>query len=160
MKYCQLRINSVRAWYLLACVLWIALLTALGVTRYLRDTLFAWIAMLPLIVFVLAFASADQLETETEQVLMRYNTLTLGLVIVLPLLTWISDRFSGRGIQRKQYVAILVTALVFAMLALVDVWVPQRWMSLETHVRSSLQTMSLGLLIVALYLFYLYHPPA
>lgn len=160
MKYCELRIRSVRAWYLFASVLWIALLSALQVTRYLRDTLFAWIAMFPLIVFTIAFASAENLETETEQTLMKYNTLTLGLVIVLPLLTWISDRFSGKGIQRKQYVGILITALVFGMLALVDVWVPQRWMSLETHIRSTLQTMALGLLIIALYLFYLYHPPA
>ncbi len=160
MKYCALRIKTVRAWYVFVSVLWISLLTALQVTRYLRDTTFAWIAMLPLVVFTLAFASAENLDTETEAALMRYNTLTLGLVIVLPLLTWISDRFSGRGIQRKQYIGILVTALVFAMLALVDVWVPQRWMSLETHVRSSLQTMSLGLLIIALYLFYLYHPVA
>lgn len=160
MKYCQLRIKTVRAWYLFAMVLWIALLSALQVTMYLRDTVFAWISMMPLIVFTLAFASAENLETETEQALMKYNTLTLGLVIVLPLLTWISDRFSGRGIHRKQYIGILVTALVFAMLALVDVWVPHRWISLETHIRSSLQTMALGLLIIALYLFYLYHPPA
>lgn len=160
MKYCGFRIDTIRSWYIFVCVLWITLLSGLGIVRFFPNTILTWLALFPLIVFTIAFASAPDLDTETEQQLMRYNTLTLGLVIVLPLMTWIADRIpgNGHGIRKKQYIAILVSALVLAMLALVDVWVPQRWLSLETHIRSSLQTMSLALLVIALYLFYIYHP--
>jgi hypothetical protein len=156
-KYCVKGVRAIRIWYIVACLLWIVLVSALGITKFVKDGVAAAVVCLPLIVFIIGYANADNLSVEDERVyFMNSNVLNLGLIIVLPLLTWVSDRISGH-IPRRQYVGILVAALVLAMLALVDVWVNGCWNNLETHVKSSLQTMSLGLLIIALYLFYLYH---
>ena len=83
------------------------------------------------------------------------NYFAFGLLIVVPLLTWLSKDYVG---NRQKFINILIAALILAMLGLLDVWVTKKWLSTVKHTKSVLQTMSLILIIYALYIYYLHRP--
>ena len=94
-----------------------------------------------------------------EDVLYRFNYISIALIIVLPIITWFNDdmKGAGRAISRKKFMTIVVIALILTLLSLMDVWVNQKYLSILRHVKSILQTFSLTLIIYALYTYYLEH---
>ncbi len=77
------------------------------------------------------------------------ETLTLGILSLIPLIVWTHDKELTHGID------IIVSVLVsmsLGVISLIDIWIKQKNVILIRHIRSILQTMSLSLLVYALVL--------
>lgn len=145
--------QRIKVLYGISFVLWVVLIIALGLWR--TDT-FGWIVLLvPPLVFLFGYVNADDLTVEVEDHMFEANYLSVGLIIVLPLLMWINGQQGERSTpnDRRQFIQIVVVALVLSMLSMIDLWVPRESVSLIKHGKSILQTASITLLIYALYWF-------
>ncbi len=148
--YGRKKVRNIRILYILACVAWTILIFSIG----LYETKLGGFIILsiPYFVFFSGYYEANLLTPEVEDDNFQSNYLSIGLLIVLPLLTFINGSFKG---NRNKFVAIMILALILTMLSLIDVWVPEQYISYVRHVKSIFQTLSIILLIYALYMFYL-----
>ena len=135
--------------YLYAVVFWLFLVFYLQAYRV--DQIGGLILFIPIFTFGIGFLNASALTVEVEEDMFKANFLSIGLLIVLPLLTWMNRDYTG---DRKKFIAILIGAIIFTMLSLVDIWVRKKWVTLVKHLKSVFQTFSLTLLILGLYLYY------
>jgi hypothetical protein len=92
---------------------------------------------------------------EEEEELYRANYLSIGLIVVLPLLVWMNKEYKG---NKKKFVGIIVIAIIFTLLAMIDIWVSRPWISLLFHIQGIFETYALVLLIYALYDFHILTP--
>ena len=140
----------IQATYIISALVWIFMIGFLSLYR--TDQIGALIVLIPLFTFGISYMNASYLTVEVEEDMFKANFLSIGLLLVLPLLTWMNRDYTG---DRKQFYAVLIGALIFTLLSLTDVWVRKRWVSLVKHVKSVFQVFSLTLLIFALYLYYI-----
>lgn len=148
--YSQRRVLGVRVVYVLASLLWIGVIWSL---HLYQTTFLGWVILiLPLILFTMGFINAPYLTVEVEDSLFSIGYLSIALVIVLPIMVWITKDFTG---DQNRIMGILLLAIVFAMLSLYDIWVRPKWLTVARHLKSVFQTLALTLLIFALYTYYL-----
>lgn len=134
--------------YLSAILLW-GLLIA-----YLQpDTDFlGWIILIvPILVFLISTLSLDSLSVLVESNMFKFSSLSVGLLIILPLLTFITRDFKG---DKRTMIQIVLLAITFGLLSMIDVWVAEKWISVVKHIKSIFQIVSLTLVLFALYLYY------
>jgi len=148
-RFGRRKIRILQCVYLLAIIVWLILIYYLNLD--LNNVLSLLIILLPIFFFMLAVVNIGYLTAEVEDDLFKINYLSIGLVIVLPLLTCLAKDYGG---DQDQYLRLIVTALILTMLSLFDCWVYKKWVTVFKHVKSVLQTMSLTLLIYALYSYY------
>ena len=139
----------IRLIYILAIILWIFLIFVLSLYR--TGWLGYLILSLPIIAFLIGFYNISSITEEVEVELFSSNYWSIGLMIVIPLLVWLDREYKG---DKKWFSYIFVTAVIFSTLSLLDVWLPRDWLSINRHVSSILQTMSIVLLVFALYVFF------
>jgi hypothetical protein len=153
--YDEERIKYIRLIYALALFVWALLVWMFSLWR--TDGL-GWIILaIPIAVFLFGYVNAANVTIEVENELFRANYLAIGLLIVLPLLTWFAKDYAG---DKRQFISVIVMAVMLSMMSLIDFWVPIHWLSVVKHSKSVLQTMSLGLLIFAVYTYYVTTPHA
>jgi hypothetical protein len=135
--------------YIFAVFVWIGIIYALKLYR--TDLLGWFILIIPFVVFAISYGSIESVSVEIENEVFRVNYLSVGIIIVIPLLSILNRDYTG---DRKQFAGILVLAIIAAMLSMIDIWVNRRTLSIVRHIRSVFQTYALSLLIFALYLYY------
>ena len=135
--------------YIAASLVWIFILYYLCL--YQTDLIGLLILFIPILAFAIAYANAGALTIEVEEDMFKANFLSLGLLILLPLLTWIGKDFEG---DKSKFVCVIILALIFTMLSLIDIWVRRRWFSIVKHIKSVFQTLALTLIIYSLYSYY------
>lgn len=148
--YGQRKTEIIQSLYLLALVLWIWLCVALKM--YLTDWFGQVLLLLPIFVFGISFINSNYLTVEIEEEMFKYDYLTIGLLLAFPLLSWMSKDYGG---DRKQFIKIIVVAIGFTLLTILDVWIRRKWVSYVKHFKSILQTGAVCLLIYALYNYYI-----
>jgi len=136
-------------------VIWIILVIFLGLIRSPMSVLDWLILLIPIAIFIFGMINASSITTEVEDAVFEADFLSLGLVIVLPLLAWISRDYGG---DRQFFIRVIVTALILSMLSLLDIWVSAKMLFVAKHSKSALQTMAITLLIYALYTYYVECP--
>lgn len=151
--YGQRKVRSIQSIYIVSAVLWLCLILVLRLYR--TDLPGYFILSIPLFVFAFGFVNSNGLSADVEEDMFKANYLSIGLLVVLPLLTWFNNDYKGSGEKRRQFMTLIIVALILTMLSLVDVWVPKKWVTLVKHVKSVLQTASLALIIFALYTYYI-----
>jgi len=144
--------RAVQSLYVISALLWIALILLLGLYR--TDRAGILILSLPLFVFAFGFINSGSLSVEVEEDMSKANYLSIGLLVVLPLLTYLNNDYKGSAEKRRHFMTIIIVALILTMLSLVDIWVKKKWITLMKHIKSILQTASLTLIIFALYIYY------
>lgn len=146
--------NSVQWVYIIAIVLWIILIIMLRL--YEKNDWLCWIMIIiPIILFIIGYINAKDITPDVEGSVFQSDYLSLGLIIIVPLLTWINKDYGG---DRRRFIAILVSAVILNLISMIDLWLPARWLSVVKHAKSVLQTMSVFLIIYALYQYYLEKP--
>ena len=149
--YGQNKLFYIQLSYILASFLWLGIIFGFGLHP---PNWFGWfIILLPLILFYIGFASAEELCPDVEEDMLKISHLDLGLVIVLALFAWMSKDYGG---DKRSFVSLILIAIILSLIALFDVWVKRKWFSLVRHIKSEIQTISIGLLIYALYLYWYY----
>lgn len=152
--YSQRRVTGVRIVYILAILLWVIIVWCL---RLYKTSFMGWVILaLPIILFGIGFLNAPYLTVEVEDSIFSIGYLSIALVVVLPILVWITKDFTG---DRDMIMGILLIAIIFTMLSLYDIWVRPKWLTVSRHLKSVFQTLALTLLIFALYAYYLGRNP-
>lgn len=147
--------NDIKWVYIVFIVIWIALVVFLQC--YLCNDSVLWgIIVLPIIFFLIGWYNANDITAEVEDNVFQSDYLALGLIIVFPLLTWVNRDYKGK--DRRRFTAILVAAIILSLFSLIDLWVPKVWLPTIKHCKSCLQTMSIVLIIYALYQYYIEKP--
>jgi len=153
--YGKRKFRAVQTLYLISALLWVALVLMLNLYRTSCGGYFILLA--PLVIFFIGFANTGGVSARTEESMLTTNYISVALLVVLPLLAWGTTNYATDSAGRRDFITTIVVALVLAMLSLVNIWVPQKWFPLVRHIKSVLQTMSLTLIIFALYNYYIYH---
>lgn len=145
---------SVKVVYVIAILLWIVVIAWLGL--YKGDTV-AWLFIcIPFVLFIFAMINSDSITIETEDLVFQSNYLTVGLLIVIPLLTWMNRDYKGN--DKDKFVSLLVAMVVFILLSMLDIWVKKEYISVIRHIKSVLETFAVVILIYAFYTYYVEYP--
>ena len=132
--------------YIIAAVFWILLIFACSL---FQSGFIGWIFLtIPLIVYGIGFTSVCNHTTDVEDDMFLGNFLSFGFLVTVILINWV------KVADKKKYFKLLMIALVFIMLSLIDVWVKKKYQIIVKHVRTILQTAALSLLAYVLYLYY------
>ncbi len=133
----------VRAVYFLMLIVWIVLCSYSG----MWTTPASPVLILPFFTFGIAIYFTDKLSTTIEEFMSKASYLSLGVILAVPLLSWISQ-------ETPRYSQIISTciivALVLSLATYIDVWIGAENISIYRHFRSSLQVMSVTLIIYVL----------
>lgn len=136
--------------YIIGLFLWIALLYVLDI---LSSPISYILAIIPAIIFAINFSHISNLSCQIEKEMFKGNFLSFGFLITVILINWKSDLNPA---DKQNIFKILVIAFVLLMFSLIDIWVCQKQLSIIKHVRTILQTLSITLLALSLYLYYTY----
>ena len=151
--YSEEKAAQIRLVYVSAIVVWILIVACF---RLYNTDVIGWIILsIPPIVFLTGYANSSYLTIEIEKENFQANYFAIGLLLVLPLLTWVNRDYKG---DRQRFTSILVLAIIIIMLSLLDVWVRREYLSVNKHIKSALQTISISMLIYALYTYYIDNP--
>ena len=152
--YKECKIFNIQSLYLLSSVFWLFLIFIL---LLFRTNWSGWlILLLPIFVYGFGFYNASFITVEVEKTLFSGTYLTIGLLIILALLTWFSNNISKIPFTvYRKYMMIIVISLFFLVLTIIDVWVRPEWVSYLKHLKSILQTAALTLVLYLLNSFYI-----
>ena len=142
---------AVKVLYVIFIVIWIIVVVTLKLY-----TSPAWfILLIPIFTFTFAIFSTHNITYEMEDEMFKASYLSVGLILALPLLSWMNKDFSG---DKDHFVSVIFLALGFTILTYIDVWVTKRWLSVFKHFRSCLQTMAVSLFLYAITTYYMNRP--
>jgi hypothetical protein len=139
--------------YLLGVIVWGIIIVIFAL--YCTDIIGWIILLLPFVVFFFGYINATEVTLDIEEEIFQSDYLSVGLLIILPLLTWMNRDYTG---DNSRFTTIIVLAIIITLFSLIDIWVNRDWLSVERHIKSVLQTFSIVLLIYALYMFYVKMP--
>ena len=121
---------------------------------YAQDVICTILMFVPYLIFYQGFTNCKYITVEDENNYFVYNYLSVGLLIFLPLLTWLNSKDKKKDISGT-FMALVIAALILTMLVMVDLWVKPENLSVVKHVKSILNTIAMLLLIYAIYLYYI-----
>lgn len=142
-------VANLRLTYIIAALIWIVVMGWLGLYR--TDIMGWLILLIPFGLFAFAICNLDDVTDDMEDEVFQANYLTVGLLIILPLLTWMNKDYGG---DKSRFISMLVMVIIFILLSMLDIWVKRGWLSVVRHVKSTLETFALVLLIFAFYTYY------
>lgn len=135
--------------YTLGILIWTILVCSLNLYKF--DIICTLLIFLPYIIFILGMINANKITKDTEKKFFSYNYLSAGLLIFIPFLTWLGA--SGKK-KNARFIILIVLAVIFTMLSMIDFFVEPRFLPITKHIKSIFQTLSMVLLIYAIYLYY------
>lgn len=149
-KYSQSKARAISILYIAMILFWFVLVIVLGLTD--TDGLGYFILLIPVFFYGLGYFNSSNLTVEVEEKTYSVAFISLALLVVIPLVTWVNKNFYGN----KWYLSrIVVVAVILALISLIDIWVRPKWLSFVRHFKSALQTASLTLLVFAIYTYYM-----
>lgn len=151
-KYSKNTITNVEIVCIISLLLWVVLIVVLGLVR--DDFIMLLLLLIPPIVFLINFWSVDDFTCATENQMLRGNFLSVAFLVAIILINW-NTPVSNHN--KTEFFKILITAFILLMISLVDLWVDEETMSVIKHIKTSLNTASVILLAIALYLYYQCH---
>ena len=136
--------------YISAIVVWILLTACYGINPP-NDCFEGTILLLPIICFAIAFCCVHAITESVEAMMLKANLLTIGLLVALPLINWSKET----SVENKAlFIKLAATAIILSLITLIDFWVPKKYIYLQKHIKSILQTFAIVLLIFGLYRFF------
>lgn len=147
--YTPNKVRYIQTLYILAGIVWASIILLMRL--YETDVIGLLILLIPFIMFIVGYYNAGVMTPEIEDIVFRTNYLSVGLLVVIPLFTWLGKHHEH---NRGHFIGIITLGVVLSMISLLDFWVKRGWMSVIKHLKSVLQTMALTLFILAFYIFY------
>lgn len=145
------KVQIIKIIYLIGIVLWTILIWYMKF--YKTGKLGYIILIIPLFVYLFGFINSNKITVEVEDSLFSANYLSVGLLIVVPLLSWVDSK-EKENKNKVMVIESMLIAIVLSLLSLVDIWVSPKWLSTVKHIKSILQTAAVTLLVFSLYMFY------
>lgn len=149
--YDKCQISRIRKVYILGALLWLLLILWLEIfpTKHLAEFV---ILMIPFVIFAISWKSADKVSKTVEGYMFQTNILVLGLLIALPILTWVYTKSKH---NKGLFIKLIIFAVIISIITLYDIWVPHHWLPVLKHLNSVFETIALTLFIFALYRYFI-----
>lgn len=153
-------IKTVLYWtYMMGLVVWFAIViwlelysqTAIGIRNgcaYNTQIIQFAIIAIPLFVFAVSGYNIQNATYGMESRMFMGDFLAFALLIIVVFVNWQKEKC-------PRIFKILMIAIILLMLSLIDIWTSPEYIIVMYHVRSILETLSLTLLVYALYSYYL-----
>jgi len=132
--------------YIIATIVWIIIVFALGL--YDVDIWGLLILTIPIVVFFINFNNTCYVTEEIEEQMLKGNVLSFIFLITVILINWSKIK------DKSQYFKILLLAILFIALSLVDIWSPPERYALTLHIRTIFNTLALILLVYVVYIYF------
>lgn len=142
--------SYLRLIYLCAILVWVAIIYLLNLLPP-RNIIEMLILLIPPAVFLIALLSVHTITESVEELMLKANLLTLGLLVALPLINWSRETTTE---SKATFINIAATAIILSMITLLDFWVNRKYVYLVKHFKSILQTYAIVLLIAGLFRFF------
>ena len=146
------KIMIIEICYLIGCAFWTILVIIFKL--YAQDVICSVIIFIPYILFFAGYKNCRYITIEDEDNYFVYNYLSVGLLIFLPLLSWMNSK-DKKKVNNNMFMSLVIVALILTMLIMVDMWIKPEYLSVMKHIKSILNTISMVLLIYAIYLYYI-----
>jgi hypothetical protein len=143
--------NNITITYIVLSIIWIIIICVFKL--YDTDIIGWLIIAIPFIVFAIGAYNSD-VPNAPNAVIAADNTLSLGVLLVIPLLAWVDRNNFDTHSSRNRFIGIVLIAIVMYLLSYVVLWVPERFIPIANRVTTAFSTMSAILLIYAIYLYY------
>lgn len=144
-------IKYTRIVYIIAIIFWLVLVISLGLSN--TNIIGYLLIMTPIIIFIINIYWADRIVYDNNNKSVRDNIFTFGLLITAVLINWNNPNLS----DKYKFFKIVVVAIILLMFSMIDIQMPYPEIMVVNSIKSSLQTMSLVLLALSLYIYYLEH---
>lgn len=150
------QVKKVKTLCIIAIIVWIVIYIILGI-HTLPDPyyIFKILLIVPIIIFIIAFINAPKLSDNVENVIIKFNYISVGLVVIFPLFQWIYANHTCSKPTRGIYLKVLLTGIAFSFISMYDLWFPKSEMTLFKHIKSISQTYAITLILIALYAYYI-----
>nr|QBK90674.1 MAG: hypothetical protein LCPAC104_01710 [Pithovirus LCPAC104] len=143
--YSEDTIDKIQLFYIIAIILWIIMIIFLKIDI---DLIAFLLFTIPIIVYLINFHNVEDCSVEVENEIFKGDFLSFAVFIVLIFMNW------NKKSRNVDVFKLLVIAVIFITLSLIDFWVPKNKIILVKHFRSILNTASLSILAIALYIYY------
>lgn len=142
-KYDPDTVKNIRRLYIAVIVIWIAIVWLLDIWT----TKGGLILILPVLIFLWNWYSAPSLSPSTEDHMFSANYLSIGIILALPLLNWLGKEYNS---DKMKFTSVVVVSIIVSFIPHVDVWFPEKNLSVYKHFQSAFQVMSLILFMYEL----------
>lgn len=130
--------------YATSIAVWILIVWSMGVLK--KKTISSmFILLFPIIVLAIAAINVSHVSKEVEQINENTSNINWGVLVALPLITWVKGQ--KEGVERDSNEISIVLFVMLVMITPVDVWVSKRSQSYVIHIKSILQLYTLGILL-------------
>lgn len=143
------KILIIKLVYIFGMILWTITISMLGL--YNHDVICMSLIFVPYIIFLVSMLNVRFITKAEEVNYFSYDYLSVGLLIFLPLMSWMNLNNKS---SHPMFITIVIVALAFTMAAMIDIFIKPEYLSVMKHIRSILQTCAMILLIYAVYLYY------
>lgn len=147
-RYRKSNVKILRYVYIIAIVIW--LLVVWWLKLYKTNFWGMAILSIPIILFIMAIGMLPSLCRNDEMMLFKANFLSVGLLLALPLLGLLEKKYQGEVVIS----AVIVLAIMFTMMSLIDVWVMYIYAPIARHIKSIFQCFAIVLMIYSLNTFF------
>lgn len=136
--------------YLILVVIWIVLVIALRL--YETNYIGLIILLIPIIIFAISTYYYNEHLVSNHTVGSDDDFLSLGLILLLPLLAYLDKSFDHH--DKSQFICIIIVSLFIFLVTTMVCWVPQRYAKMAKMLRTGLQVIAISLVLVSIHIYY------
>jgi hypothetical protein len=139
----------IRKTFMIGILLWTILVFSLDL--YPTNMVEFLILCIPYILFLINFTFTEDLVDESENDVIASNYISLGILLVIPLLSWIKQDDTITNLSK--FIKIALVSIVLSLLSLIDFWIPKKSVVFMKSLRSIFSTISIVLIVYAITLY-------
>lgn len=137
-------LRNLRFLYAMAICLWVVILNGCGISRKI-STISLSIMFFPIALMILAMANLHKITKTIEEYNSKANYISLGLIVAIPLLSWIKTQKETENRAYEKTSMVLFVMLI--MITPMDVWVSEKDQAYVVHIKSICQIFVLAILV-------------
>jgi hypothetical protein len=136
--------------YLVLILIWIAIIIALRL--YETNYVGLLILLIPIFIFAITtYYSDDEHLVSNHSIGSDDDFLSVGIVLLLPLLAYLDKNFDD---DKGKFICLIIISLFIFLMTTMVCWLPQRYAKIGKMIRTGLQVIALGLVLVAIHIYY------
>ena len=145
--YTDIRRKQIQTVYIVFAIIWIIL--SYIFYFYCGNVIIYLFFSIPLLVFGFNFHLVPQQTLSTTSLMFSADFLSIGFLIVTVIINWY------REVDKKVVFGLVVLTVIILGFSTIDIWTADKDFIIIQHIRSSLETIAVVILIITVYRYYL-----
>lgn len=147
--YTEENLKIIRRTYVIGIILWILIIIILDL--YPKNLFELLILSIPFVIFLIDFTYAEDLIIESGDDNWSSNFLSLGILFIIPFLSWIKQDKNVEDMRK--FIHIALVSIILTLFSLIDLWIPRKSAIFIRSLRSIFSTLSIVLILYAIVLY-------